>query len=93
MRPRPRLSAAAADPTTAREIEGSLLREVLLLDGGGAGGISFDQERAQQRADLWSLANAGAHGAAAPAAPPPRRSRSRRPSLEVQAFGVGASPT
>ena len=79
-----------ADPASANEIEASLLREVLI--GGRAGGAhshagdgsgqqsTLDQERERQHAIQRNLAAAAGQ----------LGSRSRRPSLEVMAFGAGS---
>ena len=67
-----------ADPASANEIEASLLREVLIDGrGGGASGSTSDQERERQHAIQRNLAAAAGR-------------RSRRPSLEVMAFGAGS---
>ena len=86
-----------ADPASAKEIEASLLREVL-VSGGGAppaapGGSTFDQERARQRALQRGLT--GAPPGAAAGAPPAvayRHSRRTSASLDVLAFGAGVQP-
>ena len=80
-----------ADPLSAKEIEASLLREVLVNGGGAeaAGGSTFDQERARQRAIRDRALSVAPPSAGAP---PPRHSRRTSAALDVLAFGAGIQP-